>query len=266
MKHPILAMLAVVLSGCTYSPQHIERMAKSTAAVSELDALLDGFVSSYYRMPETMSELARYYKAIADSSVSPDQRHSLEAYLDSPKLYLSAYRDSCFIYDARNRIGCCYYGLPQTYLNAPWHSGFSLFHPSVISIDGTVLKGFEDRITEDLRAIWNHFSSEVYVRVVHQKSGLDTDISVKQVSEYFIPYRRLYVYSQSEGLVGFSSDGPDGISFFEVDHLTNHTKPLADNGIELSPALRQKLESYMNELLLSNPEIQKIYFFTYFWS
>ena len=45
MKHPILAILAVVLAGCTYSPQHIERMAKSTVAVSELDALLDGFVS-----------------------------------------------------------------------------------------------------------------------------------------------------------------------------------------------------------------------------
>ena len=265
MKQPVIIILVVVLtSNCTYSPRYIERMAKRTVVISELDALLDGYVSSFYRMPETMSEIAEYYEASVDSSVNSDQRYCLEAYLNSPQLLLKSYQDSCFIYDVKNRIGCCYYGLPQTYLNAPWHSGYSLFLPSVISNNGIILKGFEERIMEDLRAIWSHYSKEIYVKVTHHKTELDSDISVKQVSEYYIPYRQLYTYSQAQGLVKCFSQSPDSISFTEVDTFTNETTPLAEHCIELSSCLQHEIELYMRDLLSTNPEIHRIYFFTYY--
>lgn len=253
----------IVLVSCTYSPVYIEQMAKKTVVFSDLNILLDDYVSSYYQMPYSLTDLAQFYQSNADNSDEAEHFRSRLSYLNADYLYMSSYSDSCFIFDAKNRIGCCYYDLPQNYLNAPWYSGFSLFRPSVISKDGKILKEYDGRIMTNLRHIWEKYPIEFFVNVHHKKSLIDRDISRDIESDYFIPYRRLFSYSPRTGLLDCPSRSPDSLSFFRINLISNKREQLRYDEVVLSPTLKQELEFYMDSLIKSDCRIDRILFFSY---
>ena len=256
-------LTTIVLVSCTYSPAYIEQMAKKTVVFGDLNLLLDNYVSSYYQMPNSLTELAQFYQLNTDVSEESEQFRSTMSYLNAGYLFMSTYSDSCFIYDAKNKIGCCYYGLPQDYLNAPWYSGYSLIYPSVISNDGKVLKEYERRILTDLRHIWEKYYIELFVNVHHKKTLIDADISRNGECDYFIPYRRLFSYSPKKGLLDCPSNSPDSLSFYRINLISNKREPLRYDEVILSPSLKQELESYMDSLIRSDSRIDRILFFSY---
>ena len=241
-------------------------MAKKTVVFGELNLLLDNYVYSYYQMPNSLTDLAHFYQSNTDDSEDLDYFRSRMLYLNSGYLFMSTHSDSCFIYDAKNKIGCCYYGLPQDYLNAPWYSGYTLIYPSVISNDGKVLKEYERRILTDLRHIWEKYPIELFVIVHHKKTLLDADISRNRESDYFIPYRRFFSYSHNKGLSDYPSNSPDSLSFHRINLLSNKREPLRYDEAILSPSLKQELESYMDSLIRSDSRIDKILFYSYLMS
>ncbi len=276
-----LLLSTAVFCNCSvyeFSDTEIESNAKKYNSHCSLTTIIEGYSLVYYSMPLSKKELLQYWCLYREKERGDDFRQWFQSefqgytpnrFLRKKHVYYSAYEDSCFIFDAKNKFGCCVYGTPAFWANTdPWKyrekgNIYSFLDFKSRPIDFEMHDSLTNVVRNDLKIIRSKYDKLLICEI--DLNRLDEKYTSQASNAFWqpplIPFRVAFHYSRQKGLEYSFKNGVDP-QFQEYSETTKSFKPITDLSIHccLNQGILEDYALYFNNFLDSNPNIKDIFF------
>jgi len=249
--------IAFVLVSCvSYTPEKIAELARQHDSVNPILSDIERYADYYFKVPDSMEDLALFTKAFCeefeprDMGTDPAKHVS---YIFKKRLKYASFVDSCFFYDPKLKVGCCFNELPQAILNQPWKVGLGhgeLAHPVFYGSDGKAMLDLEDSTLED-NVLGKARKARYTMGITIQDEGIT----------YTFPLRILCRASREEELTLFTEFLPEA-EYALYDKVTKQELPCNKTDALLSESQKQEMWECLDSFFTETPSLSAIVFYS----
>lgn len=273
MKHWLLLLIVCQLSffSCGSNADAIRENAIKYESLTALNGIIELYSECYYKMPETVDNITSFIDEwrqndSASYLYSRKESADIAEALSSHSIDAVFYDDSVFLFDRKNKLGCCVYGTPKYWLEHPerWPSErndyWYQFKTAAFDREGEYIFNLDyERINEDLVTVGDPYR-RICMTSYYTQSLLTDNLVLQKV-----PYQIAISYDADEDNMETLAAMPTTNEIFCFDRDSDGQDESFQ--FELSSNLQDQFSEYFSDmgqylksLVNSDERIAKIIF------